>query len=150
MSPSDSFVPPGWPAVIPRLSVDKPHEMVQFLKEVFGAKGELQENRPSELSIGDSLIMVGGTLKRMPTTSFLYVYVEDVDRTYEKAIFLGANDTWRVVGGLSAAGYPLFRGYRVNRWLHRLDQGRRGYCGGHWREPWRGARRKGLDGEWRR
>jgi uncharacterized glyoxalase superfamily protein PhnB len=64
--------------------------MVQFLKEVFGAKGEYNENRPSELRIGDSLIMVGGTLARMPTMSFLYVYVEDVDGAHDKAIALGA------------------------------------------------------------
>jgi len=50
--------------------------MVQFLKEVFGAKGEYEQNRASELRIGDSLIMVGGTLERMPTMSFLYIYVE--------------------------------------------------------------------------
>ena len=90
MSSSESHVPPGWPPVIPRLSVDQPHRMVQFLKEVFGAKGEYEENRPSELRIGDSLIMVGGTLERMPTMSFLYIYVEDVDEAYDKALSLGA------------------------------------------------------------
>ena len=90
MSSSDSHVPPGWPHVIPRLSVDQPQEMVQFLKDVFGAKGEYNESRPSELRIGDSLIMVGGTLARMPTMSFLYVYVEDVDGAHHKAISLGA------------------------------------------------------------
>jgi PhnB protein len=74
----------------PGLSVDQPHKMVQFLKDVFGAKGEYKENRPSELRIGDSLILVGGTLGRMPTMSFLYVYVEDVDEAYDKALSLGA------------------------------------------------------------
>jgi PhnB protein len=91
MSSSDSHIPSGWPAVVPRLSVDQPDKMVQFLKEVFGAKGEHKEDRPSELRIGDSLIMIGGTLERMPTMSFLYVYVEDVDKAYDKAISLGAN-----------------------------------------------------------
>jgi PhnB protein len=90
MSSSQSHVPPGWPPVIPRLSVDQPFKLVQFMKEVFGAKGEYNDHRPSELTIGDSLIMVGGTLERMPTVSFLYVYVEDVDDAYDKAISLGA------------------------------------------------------------
>jgi len=91
MNSGESHVPPGWPPVIPRLSVEEPHKMVQFLKEVFGARGEYTENQPSELRIGDSLIMVGGTLERMPTMSFLYVYVEDVDQTYDKALSRGAN-----------------------------------------------------------
>jgi PhnB protein len=91
MNSGESHVPPGWPPVIPRLSVDQPHKMVQFLKEVSGARGEYNENRPSEVRIGDSLIMVGGTLERMPTMSFLYVYVEDVDQAYDKALSLGAN-----------------------------------------------------------
>lgn len=83
-------VPPGWPTVIPRLAADDPRGMVSFLQQVFAAEGEFQEARPAELTIGGSLVMVGGTLARTPTSAFLYVYVEDVDRAYARAVALGA------------------------------------------------------------
>ncbi len=85
-----SHVPPGWPAVVPRLSVDDPSAMVEFLRHVFGASGEYSENRPAEMRIGESLLMVGGSLDRLPTTSFIYVYVADVDESYEEALRLGS------------------------------------------------------------
>jgi Uncharacterized protein conserved in bacteria len=42
------------------------------------------------MRIGESLIMVGGVVERLPTSSFLYVYVADTDRAFEKALSLGA------------------------------------------------------------
>ena len=90
MNSSDSHIPPGWPSVIPRLSVEDPSEMVNFLRQVFDAEGDFHVDRPSEMHIGRSLIMVGGTMERSPITSFVYVYVEDVDKAFEKAITLGA------------------------------------------------------------
>ena len=57
-----------------------------FIREVFGAAGEFQRERPSELRIGDSLLMVGSTIEREPTTAFLYVYLEDTDAAYRRAL----------------------------------------------------------------
>lgn len=83
--------PGGWPSVIPRLITKNVHGVVGFVKSVFGASGELHIARPTELRIGDSLIMVsdGGDIRDvMPT--FLYVYVENADMTYLRAIRAGA------------------------------------------------------------
>ena len=46
---------------------------------------------PSLITIGDSIVMVssGGGV-RTPMPSFLHVYVDDVDATYERAIQAGA------------------------------------------------------------
>lgn len=85
-----THVPPGWPSVIPRLSVADPRAMVAFLVDVFGATGTYQESRPSEMHLGGSLIMVAGTLARQPTNAFLYVYVDDTDAAYDRALALGA------------------------------------------------------------
>lgn len=85
-----NHVPPGWPTVIPRLSVAEPRALVAFLQHAFAARGEFNESRPSELWLGDSLVMVGGTLERAPTAAFLYVYVADVDASYELALAAGA------------------------------------------------------------
>ncbi len=87
---SSTYTPPNWPALIPRLAVADTAAAVEFLRSVFGAVGDYNENRPSELRIDNSLIMVGDILERMPTTAFLYLYVPDVDSTYTKAIDLGA------------------------------------------------------------
>jgi PhnB protein len=84
------YVPPDWPELIPRLSVESPKEAVVFLKEVFNAEGDFQSDRPTELRIGTSLIMVAGILERAPSKSFLYVYVPDTDAAYQKALDLGA------------------------------------------------------------
>lgn len=63
---------------------------VGFLQEVFGAQGTFHADRPSEMRIGGSLIMVGSVIERQATNSFLYVYVADTDRAFERALSLGA------------------------------------------------------------
>lgn len=90
MTTDRTHAPPGWPDVIPRLSVESPQEAVEFIKAVFGATGEYSAGRPTELCIGVSVIMVGGILERAPTNTFLYVYVADTDEAYRKALELGA------------------------------------------------------------
>lgn len=65
--------------------------MVRFVKKVFRGQGEFQVNRPSEIRIGDSLIMISdGDGLRQPAPAFLYVYVENVDDTYQRAVLAGA------------------------------------------------------------
>ena len=59
---------------------------MSFILDVFGATGEFHRERPSELRIGDSLLMVGSALERNPITAFLYIYVEDTDATYQRAL----------------------------------------------------------------
>ena len=85
------FQPDGRHTLTPRIITPKPEEMVHFVKEVFRGQGEFHVNRPAEIRIGDSLIMIsdGGGL-REPVSAFLYVYVEDVDETYHRAVEEGA------------------------------------------------------------
>jgi uncharacterized glyoxalase superfamily protein PhnB len=63
---------------------------VHFLREVFDAAGDIVPGRPAEIRIGDSLIMVSSAPEREVFPAFLYVYVDDADRTYERAIAGGA------------------------------------------------------------
>jgi uncharacterized glyoxalase superfamily protein PhnB len=87
-----AFKPPGWPSVIPRIVVPDPEQLVAFLTDVFGAHARSRPGAPTELRIGESLIIVsdGGGL-RDPICVFLYVYVEDIDSTYARAIAAGAH-----------------------------------------------------------
>ncbi|MEP7215487.1 MAG: VOC family protein [Anaerolineaceae bacterium] len=65
--------------------------LVEFLKHVFGAAGELQAGRPTEVTIGGSIVMVSSGEERDPMPAFLYVYVNDVDTTYQLALEAGAS-----------------------------------------------------------
>jgi uncharacterized glyoxalase superfamily protein PhnB len=90
-TPMNRFQPDGWHTVTPRIITSEPEEMVRFVKEVFLGKGKFQVNRPAEIRIGDSLIMISnGDGVREPVSAFLYVYVEDVDQTYRRAVEAGA------------------------------------------------------------
>ena len=83
--------PEGWHSVTPRLFTHDEAKLVDFLRRAFGATGDFHAERPSELRIGDSIVMVSGTFEgRGPTEAFLYLYVEDADATHARAIAGGA------------------------------------------------------------
>jgi uncharacterized glyoxalase superfamily protein PhnB len=63
---------------------------VEFLRAVFDATGESHTNRPAEMHIGDSIVMVTPAGERDAFPAFLYVYVEDADATYRRALAAGA------------------------------------------------------------
>jgi hypothetical protein len=81
------FQPDGWPTVTPRIVTPDPHGLTAFIKAVFDAQGEPHPGRPVELRVGDSMLMIsdgGGQRDALP--AFLYVYVEDADTTYARAM----------------------------------------------------------------
>jgi uncharacterized glyoxalase superfamily protein PhnB len=84
------YKPEGWPAVVPRIFADAPDELVDFIKHVFDATGSFHATRPSELHIGNAMIMISGTTEREPTSAYLYVYVPDADRSHRRAVERGA------------------------------------------------------------
>lgn len=83
-------IPDGWHSVTPRLVVRDPAGLVRFLKDALGASGDFQTTAPSEMRIGDSIVMVSGAGPRKPMPAFLYLYVENADATYEQALRAGA------------------------------------------------------------
>ena len=85
-SKSSRFKPPGWPTVIPKIVVKDAEGLVEFIRQVFEATGDYLLDRPSILTIGDSIVMVGEAGIRSETAVFLYVYVADVDATYRRAL----------------------------------------------------------------
>jgi uncharacterized glyoxalase superfamily protein PhnB len=90
MTAKPKHIPAGWPALIPRIAVDDPEGLVAFIQHIFGATGRFQPERPSELRIGGSLLMVGSTVERQSMPAFLYVYVEDADSTFRRALDRGS------------------------------------------------------------
>jgi PhnB protein len=86
-----------WHTVTPYLAVDGAAELIGFLEAVFDAQvkeripGEAGKLMHSEIQIGDSMIMLADASDRCPaTTVALYVYVPDVDATYQKGLAAGA------------------------------------------------------------
>lgn len=83
-------IPDGWHSVTPRLVVPDAATLVEFLKRAFGATGEFRADSPSQIRIGDSLVMVTSAGPRDAMPSFLYLYVDDIDGTFARALQAGA------------------------------------------------------------
>jgi PhnB protein len=80
----------GYHTITPRIVVDDVAAQVHFLRLVFEAGGEVEPNRPAEMRIGDSLVMVTSATERERFPAFLYVYVPQADEVYQRAIAAGA------------------------------------------------------------
>ena len=81
---------PDWHTVTPRIVARDAAALVQFLERVLGASGTFEDAAPCILTIGDSRVMVSEADARPPIGAFLYVYVDDADAAYRRAIAAGA------------------------------------------------------------
>jgi uncharacterized glyoxalase superfamily protein PhnB len=80
----------GFHSVTPRIVVHDVEAQVEFLRAVFDATGEIEPGRPAEIRIGDSLVMVTSAAERDLFPAFLYIYVDDADLSYQRALAAGA------------------------------------------------------------
>ncbi len=100
-----NYVPEGRNSVTPYLIVKNAAKAIDYYKNVFGATELMRMDGPdgkvghAELRIGDSIIMLADENVSMGNRSAesigaspvsLYVYLPDVDKTFEKAIAGGA------------------------------------------------------------
>jgi uncharacterized glyoxalase superfamily protein PhnB len=90
-------VPDGYHTVTPNLVVDEAARLLSFLEAAFDAKVIFRSLREdgeighAEIQIGDSRLMLSGTQPQWPALPCaLYLYVEDCDALYAKAIAAGA------------------------------------------------------------
>jgi len=83
-------IPAGYHSVTPRIVVRDVEGAVAFLRAVFDATGEVAPGRPAEIRVGDSLVMLSNADERDLFPAFLYVYVEDADSAYRRALAAGA------------------------------------------------------------
>jgi len=82
--------PEGWHTVTPRIVAQEAQQLIEFVKYVFGATGDYLSDRPSVITIGDSMVMISDAGIRNPMPAFLYVYVDDTDEVYRRALKSGA------------------------------------------------------------
>src|SRR5579864_8496913 len=101
MKPKVKYIPEGFHAVTPYLTVKDPGEAIDYYKRAFGARERVRMPTPdgkvahAELQIADSIIMLGAecpehggvspeTLDGSPVG--LALYVENVDEAFNRAV----------------------------------------------------------------
>ena len=99
-------IPEGYHSVTPYLAVEDAAKAIDFYKEAFGAQEMLRMPGPdgkighAELQIGDSKLMLSDPFphsnvrppsERGGPTASIFLYVEDVDETFEQAQRAGAD-----------------------------------------------------------
>lgn len=94
-------IPEGYHSVTPYLVVDGCNGLIEFMKQAFDAEETFRMDGPggtvahAEVRIGDSIVMAGdpsstGETEVPPMPTMLHLYLEDCDKTYQKAIEAGA------------------------------------------------------------
>ena len=90
-------IPEGFHTVTPYLLVPEVARLIEFLKQAFNAREIHRSDMPDGtvmhalVQIGDSMVMLGearGDWKPMPV--MLYLYVDDADAWYHRALGAGA------------------------------------------------------------
>ena len=90
-------VPEGYQAVMPYLIIHNATDFIAFTRQVFGAELKEKHMRDenlvmhAEIVIGGSVIMLADTTPQHATQNAgLFVYVQDADAAYRKALEAGA------------------------------------------------------------
>jgi PhnB protein len=93
---SNLNIPAGYQQVMPYLILNDTLGFFSFMQTVFGAtekmimRGEDNTIRHGEVQVGDSTIMFGQASAEWPqNTGAFFIYVEDADATYRKALETG-------------------------------------------------------------
>jgi PhnB protein len=89
-------IPDGYHTVTPYLTLDDPGPVIEFLKKAFDAQETFAMRDPrgrvqhAEVRVGNSMVMLGGAREQWQARpGNFYLYVEDVDAVYKKAIAAG-------------------------------------------------------------
>jgi PhnB protein len=90
-------IPEGYHSMTPCLVVEGAAKLVDFLKKAFDAEEIFRMARPdggimhAKIKIGDSMVMLGDATEQWrPITGAIYLYVNDADAVYKKALQAGS------------------------------------------------------------
>ena len=104
-------VPEGYHTLTLYLTAEPAAEAIDFYKKAFGAEEKFRMDAPggkighAELAIGDSIVMVSDPFPQASTkspnalggtTAGAFMYVEDVDAVFNRAVDAGASVTMEV------------------------------------------------------
>jgi PhnB protein len=111
MTASSKPIPDGFHTVTAALTVKNAAKAIDFYKKALGAQELMRMPSPdgkighAELKIGDTIIFLSDELPNMGnkspqtlggTTASLYLYVQDVDSAFQKAVDAGGKTTMPV------------------------------------------------------
>ncbi len=85
----------GFHTVTPYLMVRGVDRLVDFIQQAFGGVETYRTTGSAggthiEMRIGDSMIMMGGAATTEPMPAAIYLYMNNVDEVYQKALQAGA------------------------------------------------------------
>ena len=92
-------IPDGFNTISPYMAVKDAHGLIEFLKKAFHSKVEVHEAPDGTVvnamaTVGNSMVLIGQAPKDRPDSdlmpAMLYLYVEDADDWYRRAIAAGA------------------------------------------------------------
>jgi uncharacterized glyoxalase superfamily protein PhnB len=89
-------IPKGFHSVSPSLNQADAAATIAFCKKAFGAKllskiaGPGGKIMHAEVLIGDSIVMLSDAMREPAQPASLFLYVENVDKTFAKAVKAGA------------------------------------------------------------
>jgi len=93
-------IPDGYHSVTPYLVVQGAAKLIDFMKQAFQAKEGERVTHPdgtimhAEVRIGDSVVMLGEAMgEHQPRPGTMYLYVNNADATYQRALQAGATST---------------------------------------------------------
>jgi PhnB protein len=89
-------IPKGYHAVTPSLNQLDAAQTIGFCKKAFGAKLRMMMKSPTggvmhaEIEVGDSVIMLSDATGQPAVPAGLFLYVDNVDKVFAKAVKAGA------------------------------------------------------------
>jgi PhnB protein len=89
-------IPKGYHAVTPSLTQLNAAQTIEFCKKAFGAKLRMMMKAPTggvmhaEIEVGDSIIMLSDAMQQPAVPAGLFLYVDNVDKAFAKAVKAGA------------------------------------------------------------
>lgn len=96
-------LPNGYQHVMPYIIVPDPEALLKFMKAVLGATERRIDRRDDgsfghgEVNVGESVIMFSGSAADWePNPAGLFVYVDDADAAFAKALEQGASEVMAV------------------------------------------------------
>lgn len=119
-----SYIPENAQAVTPYMIVPQAQKLIDFLTRVFGATiacaPAMREDGSimhAELDIdGAKLMLADATLEYKANKATFYVYVANVDATYQKALSYGATEIQAPEDSECGDRYGAFEDYFGNQW----------------------------------
>lgn len=124
MPEDQSKNPFGLHTVTPYLMVEDVTSLISFIEQVAGGtmRGDIKYREDdsiqhAEMMVGDSVIMMGEPMEGFPAyESGLYVYVDDCDAAYNKAIELGAESLSEPIDFPHGDRYASVKDFAGNMW----------------------------------